>query len=74
MQKNSQNFSMQEALRLAHSDAGQRLLAMLSAAGGDSLKKAAAQGDVEAVKKSLGPLLQDPAFQALLKQLEGNHG
>ena len=27
MLKNSQNFSMQEALRLANSDAGQRLLA-----------------------------------------------
>ena len=29
MQKNSDNFSMQDALRLAKSDAGQQLFAML---------------------------------------------
>jgi len=40
MQKNSQNFSMQEALRLANSDAGQQLLALLKQSGGEQLQQA----------------------------------
>ena len=43
MQKNSQNFSMQEALRLAKSDAGQQLLAHLQRADGEHLKQAMEQ-------------------------------
>ena len=74
MQKNSQNFSMQEALRLANSDAGQRLLAMIRSAGGDSLEKAARQKDMAAIQKAIGPMLNDPSIQALLQELEGKHG
>ena len=73
MLKNSQNFSMQEALRLANSDAGQRLLAMLKTSGGPALEKATASGDREAMVKALAPLLSSPEVRALLKQLEGDH-
>jgi hypothetical protein len=74
MQKNSQNFSMQEALRLANSDAGQRLLAMLRSEKGSSVRQAATSGDPEAVKKALEPMLQSPELKALLKELEERHG
>lgn len=74
MQKNFDNFSMQEALRLAKSDAGQQLLAMLKAQNSDSLQKAtdqAASGDYEAVTRTLSKFLASPEAQALMKQLEG---
>ena len=74
MQKNSQDFSMQEALRLANSPAGQQLLAMLRSQGGDSLRQAAAQKDPQALKAALEPMLRSQEVQALLKELEGRHG
>ena len=43
MQKNSQDFSMQEALRLAKSPAGQQLLAMLRSADSSKVDQAAAE-------------------------------
>ena len=43
MQKNSDNFSMQEALRLAGSDAGQQLLALLRQSNGTQLQQAMEQ-------------------------------
>lgn len=74
MQKNSQNFSMQEALRLANSDAGQRLLAILKESGGDSLSRKAAAGQYDEVHKAMASLMSKPEVAALLKELEGLHG
>ncbi len=78
MLKNSDNFSMQEALRLANSDAGQQLLALLKQEHGTQLQRAmdqASAGDYEQVQKTLGSLLETPQAQALLRQLGGsNHG
>ena len=78
MLKNSDNFSMQEALRLANSDAGQQLLALLKQENGSALQRAmdqAGAGDYEQVQKTLGSLLESPQAQALLRQLGGNdHG
>ena len=78
MLKNSDNFSMQEALRLANSDAGQQLLALLKQENGSALQRAmdqAGAGDYEQVQKTLGSLLESPQAQALLRQLRGNdHG
>ena len=74
MQKNSQNFSMQDALRLANSDAGQRLLAILKQSNSANLQQAmnqAASGDYGSVQKTLSHLLQSEEVQALLKELEG---
>ena len=72
MQKNSQNFSMQEAMRLAKTDAGQQLLAMLQAQNSDSLKQAmnhASKGDYDQLKQTLAPMLSSPEAQKLLSQL-----
>ena len=73
MQKNSQNFSMQDAMRLARSDAGQQLLQLLRQSDGDALRKAAdlaAAGDYRKASASLSALLDSPEVKALLKQLE----
>ena len=74
MQKNSENFSMQEALRLAKSDAGQQLLAHLQRADSEHLKQAmeqAAAGNLEQAKNTLSALLASEEAQALIKKLEG---
>ncbi len=72
MQKNSDNFSIQEAMRLAKSDAGQQLIAMVQAQNSDSLKQAMAQaskGDYDKLKQTLAPLLASAEAQKLLSQL-----
>ena len=78
MQKNSDNFSMQDALRLANSDAGQQLLALLKQEHGTQLQRAidqAGAGEYEQVQKTLGSFLSSPQPQELLRQLGGNqHG
>ena len=74
MKQNSDNFSVADALRLASTRQGQQLIAMAKQAGGDSLQKAASAGDVEAVKATLGSLMQSPQFRALVEELEGKHG
>ena len=74
MQKNSQNFSMQEAMRLANSDAGQKLLAILKDSDSAMLQQAmdhASAGNYENMQKSLSSLLSSPQVQALLKELGG---
>ena len=74
MQKNSQNFSMQEALRLAESDAGQQLLALLRQSDSKKLRQAAdlaASGDYDQAKQTLSFLLKNEEIQKLLRQLEG---
>jgi hypothetical protein len=74
MNKNSQNFSIEDAKRLAATRQGQQILAMAQQTGGENLQKAAAAGDMEAVKAALGPLLASPQFRALVEELEGKHG
>ena len=73
MQKNSQNFSMHDAMRLARSDAGQQLLKLLQQSDSNTLQQAAdlaAAGDYQKASASLAALLDSPDVQALLKQLE----
>ena len=72
MQKNSQDFSMQEALRLAKTPAGQQLLAMLQQADPQTLQKAmqqATSGNYQEASKSLNHLLSTPEAQSLMKEL-----
>ena len=72
MQKNSENFSMQEALRLAKSPAGQQLLAMLQRADAEKIRQVmdqASAGDIDQAKKSISALLDTPEAKALLAQL-----
>ena len=75
MQKNSQAFSMQDAQRLANSDAGQQLLALLQSSGGNELQAAisqASKGSYDQAKQTLSALLASQEAQDLLKQLEEN--
>lgn len=72
MQKNSQDFSVQEALRLAKSPAGQQLLAMLRQTDSDALRQVmeqAAAGDYTQAKATVSGLLDSPEAQKLLEQL-----
>ena len=69
-----QSFSMQEAMRLAQSDAGKQLLSLLQNTQADQLQAAmdqAAAGDYEQVKKTMSSLLASPEAQALVKKLGG---
>lgn len=74
MEKNFDPKSMQDAMRIANSDAAQRLLATLQAQNPDALNTAmqnAASGDYSKVRESLSAMLASPQVQALLEQLKG---
>lgn len=76
MQKNFDNFSMQEALRLAKTPAGQQLLALLRQQDSAQLRQAmtqAASGNYESVQQSLAEILSSAETKALLQQLRGDH-
>ena len=73
MEKKSQDFSIQEAMRLANSPAGKQLAALLQQADQQVLNDAvrqAQQGNYEGAAKHLKDLMTSPQAQALLKQLE----
>lgn len=72
MQQQPDKNTMQEALRLANSPAGQKLFALLKQAGGDAVNKAgqqAAKGDFSQAKNTLSQLLQSEEIQKLLKEM-----
>lgn len=74
MQKKSEDFSMQEVMRLAESPAGQQLLAMLQQADGNQVQRVAdmaAAGNYAQAARTLQSMLSSPEAQALLKQLGG---
>ena len=73
MEKKSQEFSMQEALRLAKSPAGQQLQQLLQQADQETLNSALAkaqQGNYEDAAQQIRALMSSPQAQALLKELE----
>ena len=78
MEKKYQDFSMQEAMRLAQSDAGQQLLQLLRSNHSDAARSAlekAQDGDLAQAKLALQAFLSDPQAQELLRKLkEGQHG
>ena len=77
MEKKTEKFSIQDAMRLAKSDAGQQLYALLQQTDAKKLQHAmdqAAAGDYENVKKTLSALLADEQAQKLLRQMEDQHG
>ncbi len=75
MQNNAdtpQDFSMQQAMHLAQTPAGQQLIALLQKNGGADLQQAmakAAAGDYEQAKNAISAALSSPEAQALLNQL-----
>ena len=75
MAQNNHHFSMEEAKRLAQTDAGQKLVSMLQAQNSPQLQAAmqqASTGNYEQLKKTLGTLMASPEARALLKQLENS--
>lgn len=72
MQKNSDNFSIQEAMRLAGTPAGQQLIALFRQADNNQLQQAAklaSEGNYVQAQQMLSGLLSDPEVQSLLSQL-----
>ena len=73
MEKNNGNFSMDDVKRLAQSDAGKQLMALLQSshsATGDAIRGSAQAGNMEQAQQALRAFLADPRAQALLRQLE----
>ena len=71
MQKNSDNFSIQEALKLASTPSGQELIAALRQNDMGQIQKAAElanAGDYTQAQRMLSNLLQDPNIQSLLSK------
>ena len=74
MQNNSGDFSIQDALRLAKSPAGQQLINLLKNADSSAVQKAMEQanaGDYSQARQSLSALLQSEDAKNLLRQLGG---
>lgn len=72
MQKNSDNFPIQEAMRLASTSAGQELIGLLRQSNAPQLQQAAEQasaGNYAQAQELLKGLLADPQIRTLLKTL-----
>ncbi len=77
MPNKHENYSMQDAMRLASTPAGQQLIALLKASGGNSLEQAQKHmksGNMEQARASLSEVLSSPKVQQLLRELEKGHG
>lgn len=74
MQKNFNNFSMQDIMRLASSPAGKQLISLLQQADPETLRKAKAQassGDYSQISQTLAPLLESEDVKKIMQQMEG---
>lgn len=77
MQKNSDgitDFSVQQAMALAQSDAGKQLFSLLQRTQGDKLQAAmdqAAAGDLEQVKKTMQQIMASDQAKALMQRMRG---
>lgn len=74
MEQKFDDFSIQEAMRMAKSPAGQRLMELLRGSDAPELRQAmdqASAGDYAQAKQTLSGLLASPEVQALLKQMRG---
>ena len=73
MKKKSENFDPKEIRRLANSDAGKQLMAMLKHQHGDQMQQvmdSMKKGDIQQAQKALSAFMADPRTSALIKQLE----
>jgi len=74
MEKKSQDFSMEEIMRMAKSPAGQQLIAMLRQTDNTKLEQAISQakvGDYSQAGQTLNSMLSTPEAQRLMKELGG---
>jgi len=72
MQKKSEDFSMEEAMRLAQSPAGQELIAMLRRTDSGQLQQivnTAQSGNVSQAGQMLQKMLSSPEGKKLLREL-----
>jgi DNA-binding GntR family transcriptional regulator len=77
MQKNFDDLSMQEAMRLANTDTGRQLIAMFKDQHSDQVQTvmdSMRSGDVERAKQALAAFMADPRTQALLAKMEETNG
>ena len=77
MEKKSQDFSIQEAQRLAKTPEGQELMRLLQAKDSVALEKAmadASAGNYKEAGKALSSMLSSPEIRQLIRQLGGKHG
>ena len=73
MTHNFDNLSMEDAKRLAQTEPGQKLIALLQSQDPRKLETAmtqASNGDYLQLRKTLETFMRSPDAQALLKQLE----
>ena len=79
MQKKSEgnrDFSMEQAMKMAQSDAGKELFALLQSTQGDRLRTAmdqAATGDIEQVKKTMEEIMASRQARELLAKMRGEN-
>lgn len=76
MEKNFSNFSMEDVMRLANTDAGRQLMALLQedhARAANDAVSSARTGDMEKARQALAVFLSDPRAKALLRQLQEDH-
>lgn len=69
------DISPEQIQKLAESDAGKQLFALLQQTQGEQLKTAmdrAAAGDYAMAKKAMASMMHSPQAMALLKQLRSN--
>ena len=69
------NFSMADAMKMAQSDAGKELFALLQNTQGDRLRTAmdqAASGDMEQVKKTVQEIMASSQAQELFAKMRGD--
>jgi len=74
MDKSSNHISMQEAVRMAKSPAGQQLLTLLQQSDPETIQKAMAQassGDFSQISETLAPILASEDVKKLLQQIGG---
>lgn len=77
MRKNSQDFSIQEAKRLAKTPEGQKLMTMLQQNDNGKLQKAmeeASAGNYKEAGSILQSLLSSPEAQQLIQKMGADHG
>ena len=77
MTKKSQDFSIQEAKRLAKTPEGQKLMSMLQQTDGNKLQQAMEQATAGNYKEAgaiLQGLLSSPEAQQLIQQMGKDHG
>lgn len=79
MQKNSEkmnDFSLQQAMRMAQSDAGKQLFSLLQSTQADTLQTAMEQaksGNYAEVKKTLEKLMQSKQAKELMEKMQGDN-